>query len=172
MEKLDDFKGYLGVFSWKFPNKTGICKKVLYKTIENIDADVIGLSPQYFKNNYLKFSYEQHPGLKEILEKVCSKLNLILPNEVDKVVYSNFFLAKAEVYRKYVNEVIIPALDYMENEIWEEVNKDAQYKSGLSTEKLKEYTGLDYYNFVTFTLERMLSVWLYNNPQITFKQLI
>lgn len=171
VNNLKDFDGYLGIFSWKFPMKTGICKKVLHKAVEGLGEDVIGLSAPYFKNNYLKFSYEQHPGLKEILEKVCNKLNLTLPKEVDKVVYSNFFLAKTEVYKQYVNDVVVPVLDFMENNP-EIFHKDANYKHGLTPEKLKEYTGLDFYTWHTFVLERMLSIWLYNNPQITFKQLI
>jgi hypothetical protein len=169
--KMDNDDMYYGVFSWKFPMKTGMSKRILEKVIRNQNSDVIGLAPEFFKHNYLSFSYKQHPGLKELLEKVCNKLNLNLPKEVDKVVYSNFFLAKGKVYKNYVNNVIIPALDYMENEIWEEVNKDAQYKSGLSKENLLNYTGLEYYNFVTFVLERMLSVWLYNHPEISFKQI-
>jgi hypothetical protein len=169
--KMDNNDIYYGVFSWKFPVKTGMSKRILEKVIRNQNDDVLGLAPSFFKHNYLSFSYLQHPGLKEILEKVCNKLQLTLPKEVDKVVYSNFFLAKGNVYKEYVNSVVIPALNYMENEIWEEVNKDAQYKSGLSREQLLKYTGLEYYNFVTFVLERMLSVWLYNHPEISFKQI-
>lgn len=169
--KLDNFEGYVGIFSWKFNAKTGLSKKMIEQLIAESNEDVINLSPNYFKDRYLKFSYEQHPGLEPLLKKVCNKMGLEVPKEVDKVVYSNFFLAKADIYKKYVNEIIIPSLNYMENEIWEEVNIDAQYKSGLSKEKLKEYTGLEYYNFVTFICERLLSTWLWNNKQISFKQI-
>lgn len=170
--KIDNNDEYYGIFSWKFPLKTGISKKIIEKCITSNEYDIIGLSPAYFNNKYLKFSYKQHPGLEEILQKVCNKLNLTLPKEVNNVVYSNFFLAKGSVYKQYVNEIIIPALNYMENEIWEEANKDAQYKWGLTSEKLKEYTEMEYYNFVTFVCERLLSTWLYNNKNITFKQLL
>jgi hypothetical protein len=38
-------------------------------------------------------------------------------------------------------------------------NKDAQYK-GLTKDRLKELTGLDYYNFVTFICERLIGQWI------------
>lgn len=169
IEKSDK---HIGIFSWKFAKKTNMYKRLVNELVkENSKIDVISFSPSHnFNDRYLQFSYEQHPKLQEILQKVCNRLNLVLPEEVDKVIYSNFFVAKPEIYTRYIEEVIIPALDYMENEIWDEVNVDAIYKSGLEKEKLKEYTGLDFYNLVTFTLERMLSVWLYNNPNITFLQ--
>lgn len=169
--KMDNNDIYYGVFSWKFPMKTGISKKILEKVITGINVDVIGLAPNFFHNNYLQFSYKQHPCLEQLLKKVCDKLELELPKDVKKAVYSNFFLAKGKVYKQYVNEIIIPALNYIENEIWEEVNIDAQYKSGLSSEQLLKYTGLEYYNYVTFILERMLSIWLHNHPEISFKQI-
>lgn len=173
--KIGDYNGYVGVFSWKMPSKSGISKKILDAIVDDIiktdNPDVLSLCPRIFQDNYLNFSYDQHPKLKEILVMVCNKLNLKLPEEVDKVIYSNMFIAKAEIYKKFVDEIVKPALDYMENEIWDIVNVDAEYQSGLPTEKLKEYTNLDYYNYVTFVLERMLSIWLYNNPQITFRNI-
>jgi hypothetical protein len=66
---------------------------------------------------------------------------------------------KTELYIDYVDNWIIPALDYMENEIWEEVNVDANYK-GVGKEKLKELTGLEFYNMVTFVLERLILFYI------------
>ena len=44
--KLDD--EYLGIFSHKFPFKTGLFKKKLYWLLENNpDFDIYGLCPQY-----------------------------------------------------------------------------------------------------------------------------
>jgi hypothetical protein len=47
----------------------------------------------------------------------------------------------------------------MENEIWEEVNVDAKYE-GVGKEKLKELTGLEFYNNVTFVLERLILFYI------------
>jgi hypothetical protein len=63
---------------------------------------------------------------------------------------------KYDVYLNYLADWVIPALSYMENEIWDIVNKDANYKGGLSPEELKERTGLDFYNYTVFVLERLV----------------
>ena len=70
---------------------------------------------------------------------------------------------KSEYYKDYINNWIIPALDYMENtSFWYEVNRDAQYKGGLTPEQLKETTNLDFFNFVTFILERLILFYIHN----------
>ena len=70
---------------------------------------------------------------------------------------------KSEYYKDYINNWIVPALDYMENtSFWYEVNKDAQYKGGLTPEQLKETLGLDFYSFPTFILERLILFYIHN----------
>lgn len=159
-------KDYVGVFSWKFPFKTGLYKKVLLNGLKQLnykDFDIINFSPKFWMNTeeFLKFSYEQHPKLEELLSKVLDKLGYDKGEYYSTPFYSNFFIAKTEVYKTYLNEVINPAIEYMENEIWEEVNVDAEYKSGLSPEKLKEFTGMEYYNYVTFICERLLPFFIH-----------
>jgi hypothetical protein len=40
--------------------------------------------------------------------------------------------------------------------------EDAKYITGLSSEKLKELTGLDYYTYHTFVLERLILFYVTN----------
>jgi hypothetical protein len=40
--------------------------------------------------------------------------------------------------------------------------RDANYSSGLTSDKLYEKIGMTYYPFHTFILERLLSVWIDN----------
>ena len=62
-----------------------------------------------------------------------------------------------------IRDRVVTALDYMENtSFWYEVNKDAQYKGGLTPEQLKEATNLDFFNFVTFILERLILFYIHN----------
>jgi hypothetical protein len=65
------------------------------------------------------------------------------------------------VYKEYV-EVLKNAIQLMDSKYTELAFKDANYQSGLTPEQLKERTGLDYYTFHTFILERLLSVWIDN----------
>lgn len=169
--KKDVQEEYLGILSWKFFQKTKMYENLLYKQIEfNKSFDVYGFAPSGIKH-YLLHTYRQHPGIKEILILVCNKLSLKLL-EPKHIVYSNFFVTKTEIYKEYINTIVIPAIDYMENEIWELVNVDAQYLSGLNKEELFKLTGLNYYNMLTFVCERLFSIWLENNKQIKFKQML
>ena len=165
---------YYGLFSWKFPQKTGVTKKLLAKLLDEIkykDFGIINLSPDYFQGKYLKFSYEHHPGLKELLNLVCNDLGLKV-KEPENVVYSNFFIARGDIYKKFLSEVINPAIELMEDKYFPLAMKDAGYKSGLPKEELIKKTGMDFYSLHTFVCERLLSIWLENNKDIKVKSLL
>lgn len=166
LSDLSKTKGYFGVFSHKFPMKTGFYKKIVLDILENEKADVVSFCKPI--SNYLNWSEKQHPGLLRLLAFVCDKLNLKY-KEPKNTIYSNFFVAKGDIYREYVNTIIKSAIQLMEenNYLKEMVWEDANYKSGMSPEQLKQQTGLDYYTFHTFILERLFSIWLENNPGIS-----
>lgn len=150
---------YLGYFSYKFPYKTGFYKRIVEDILKNEDSDVVMFCKQ--ADDYLKYTEEQHPGFMNIFTKICDKLGLEIKDKLPTV-YSNFFVAKADVYKDYV-KLLELAIDIMETDpvIKELCWQDASYK-GLSSEDLKKYTGLDHYTFHTFILERLMSVWLVN----------
>lgn len=157
--KIDN-EEYIGILSWKFNQKSGLTKNVLYKTLNKKNYknyDFINLTRNHWKsaNDYLQFSYKEHPKLKELLILVLNKLNIQYTEQLDNYTYSNFFIMKTELYKEYVSNWIIPALDYMENDIWKEVNVDANYKSGVNKEELMANSGVEFYNYVTFILERL-----------------
>lgn len=110
------------------------------------------------------FTEQCHPGFKKIFEKLCNKLNLQIRDKHISTIYSNFFVAKGDIYREYV-KVLEKACNIMEED--EEIKKlcwqNANYNVSLSSEELFKYTGLKYYTFHTFILERLFSVWLDNN---------
>jgi len=179
--KVED-EDYIGIFSYKFGNKTRLYKNLLNRllVINNYkDYDIIGLSLKLFKGNYLEVSEEKHKGFTELFGLICKDLNLIV-KEPKNVIYSNQFLAKGKVYKQFLNEVINPTIELLETKYKDLAWKDAGYIWGLKGEQLKEQTGLDYYPFHVFILERLLSVWLENknmfssNPvgSIKFMQLI
>jgi hypothetical protein len=156
---------YLGYFSHKFPYKTGFYKKYVEEILDNEDSDVITFCKQ--TPTYLAWTEQQHPGFMNVFQKVCDKLDLIV-SEPRCTIYSNFFVAKSHIYKEYV-QLLQRAIDIMENdpEIRKLCWQDAQYKSGLNTEDLKKYTGLDFYTFHTFILERLISVWI-DNKGLTY----
>lgn len=160
---------YTGVFSWKFPFKTGIFKKKLEWIVENNpDYDIYIFSRDIFKGNYLKFTERFHPDFKSICHPICKELGIEY-KEPSFVVYSNFFIARTEIYRKYVDEVVIPVISLFEGKYKDLVWEDAKYINGLKGEELLKYTGLEFYPYHTFVLERMFSLWIENKGYKIFK---
>jgi len=148
---------YVGCFSWKFNQKTGITKYELERVLEKTDADVISFC---FKiPTYLKFSNKHHPGFIERFTLLCKELGLTC-REPQFSVYSNFFVAKPEVYSEYV-ELLTKAIRLLEDEKYKAF-ANSNYKSGLDSETLYEHTGLRHYTWHTFLLERLMSIWIDN----------
>ena len=168
--KIDNDK-YLGIFSHKFPFKTGLFKKKLYWLLENNpDFDIYGLCPQYnLKGKYLNFTEKAHPGFKELFYPLCKDLGLEV-KEPEYVIYGNFVIMKISIYKDYVNNIIKPAIYLLETKYKDLAWKDSNYK-GLPKDQLKLYTELNYYPFFTFVLERLLNMYI-NNNGFKFKQLI
>ena len=154
---------YYGIFSWKFENKTGLTKQVLYKTLmqkKYQDFDVINLC-RPIPEQYLAFSEKQHKGFRKLFDNVCNDLGLV-SKEPNHVIYSNFFIAKGEVYKSFINDVVIPAIELLETKYKEDAWMNANYIVGLPQEKLKDITGLDYYTMHSFVLERLMSIYIDN----------
>ena len=155
---------YYGIFSYKFPQKTGIFKKLLFELLKRNnyqEYDVIGLC-QKLHTPYLQFTEKAHPGFIELFTLICNDLNLVV-KEPKNVIYSNFFVAKGNIYKEYLNKIVFPAIELMETKYKDLAWKNANYISGLKGEALKQQTGLDFYPFHSFILERLLSVWIENN---------
>jgi len=160
--KKTETNEYVGIFSHKFPYKTGFYKKILFEILDKEKSDIIIFCKPI--KNYLDFTEKCHPGFQKIFKKLCDKLDLQIRDKHIPTIYSNFFVAKGNIYREYI-KILEKACNIMEED--EEIKKlcwqDANYKVSLSSEELFKYTGLKYYTFHTFILERLFSVWLDNS---------
>ena len=152
---------YTGFFSWKFRAKTGMNKRVLFNLLLDNhywNYDVINLCEPLPKP-YLEFSETNHKGFIELFTNICMDLHLII-KEPKHVIYSNFFIAKKEIFIEY-QILIKKAIELLETKYMDLAWIDSGYKA-LTSERLKQVTGLDYYTMHTFILERLLSVWIDN----------
>lgn len=168
---------YVGVFSYKFPMKTGLSKEMIHYLIKDETVDVISFCPQRFVGKsgkaykYLEFTQIVHPNFMQGFTHLCKHLGLEV-KEPRCVIYSGQWVAKEEIYSRYVNEVMIPAIDYMETDpkMREYAWMDSEYnkRAGLKQPQLKQLTGLDYYSYHTFFLERLPSIVI-DNWNLSFK---
>lgn len=157
---------YLGIFSWKFGMKTGIFPKKLYWLLEkNPDFDIYNFC-RPLSMPYMLFTEKVHPGFLERFTYLLRKLDIPYC-EPKNVVYSNFFIAKKEIYKDFVNTLIKPSITIMETDDYlkTKVFMPCNY-NGLSSDKLKEFTGMEYYSFHTFVLERLFSFYLEQHKEL------
>lgn len=153
---------YIGMFSHKFTQKTGLSRAELYSRFnyaQHFDHTplVYNLSPYLGSHigNFNDWSNEGHKNLTNFLIRCCKHVGFEYENNPPHVIYANQFIARKDIYMRYMNEVIKPCLELLEGEMWNEVNVPAGYTAGLKLAELKKHTGLDFYNYVPFILERM-----------------
>lgn len=178
MDILDNYSNdceYLGILSWRFPEKTGLSKKALYTLLranKYQDYDVINLTPSYKdldpKNiGYYKWTEKIHPTWLEKFTKLCGFLGLSTEEpDQSRIIFSNMVVAKKEIYQKFVTDIVAEAIMILENEMKEEAFENSKYINKLGEEKLEELTGLPYYTFHTFLLERLWSAYLMTNKEL------
>lgn len=165
---------YLGILSWKFQSKTGFTKDWLLKVLQGREAmrenvSVYNLSPNLGNNIgnsgcFMDWSAKGHgETLRELIKACCKHTGLTYHNNPRHIVYANQFIAKKEVYLAYMNTVVKPSLELMEGKLWRKANIPAQYTAGVDSATLKKHTGLDFYNYIPFVLERMMMQFIQSN---------
>lgn len=160
---------YIGIFSWKFPLKSGFSEREIYYNIDN-EHDVYTFVRPVFKTGkeYFDFSDKFHGGLLNILKNICNDLNIEYTDSPEYVVYSNFYITRYDIMKDYIYNYIIPAIDLLETKYRDEAWQDSKYRN-LKLDDLKKYTGLTYYPKHSFILERMFSIYLHNNNRLKVK---
>lgn len=151
---------YLGIFSHKFHIKTGILRKKLYLFLNNFpNYDFYSFSKYSSINFHLPgFNEKSHPGFREIFEPICQDLNL--PMSGQDLIYENFFITKTNIYKDYVNTIVKPAIQLLDTKYKDLAWRNAIY---IPNQSIFENTGLPYYTFHTFILERLINQYIEKN---------
>lgn len=171
ISKLEEIKHilentWIGFFSHKFPYKTNLSSKIFYKlfdeNVQDKELDLMIFTPQYWKDvkSFMTFTEEHHKGYVELFYKLCKHLNIVYKDSEKATVYSNFFIMKRDEWIDYIENWIIPSLEFMESD--EEYFADASYAAGLSPDELEKFTGMRQYTFHTFILERLILQYIAN----------
>lgn len=166
----------MGIFSWKFTQKTGYTAKMLidrYNQYRHPKYQVYNLSPdlKLRKWNFMDWCEEGHKGMRYLIQCCCEHVGITYENNPPVVVYANQFMAEAAVYRAYMAEVIKPCLKLLEGELWPLANRPAGYTQGLPSHELRKQTGLDFYNYIPFVLERMTMQFIHHHKISTLQLL-
>lgn len=157
----------IGVSSWKLRDKlrrnVGLSKTLTQKDIES-DYEVLSFTKNSKKHTMLAHLYHWHPKSKEAMELLWQKLGYKLPGEVKNPIYQNAFIAKSEIYKDYVTNFLVPAMELTEKD--EQVRELMLQPSGYGKlskdcdlKSVKAKLGMNDYPLVPFILERCPSCW-------------
>lgn len=163
----------LGIFSWKFRQKTGVSGSHLMQLLNRSAApgiDVYNLSPDLGNNiagmgcfmDWCAHKLGHGEELRSLIKECCNYVGITYVNNPPVVIYANQFIATKWIYYHYMQTVVKPCLELLEGELWHRANVPAGYQVGLDLPLLKQNTGLDFYNYVPFVLERMFMQYVHH----------
>ncbi len=153
----------IAVCSWALKSKLRLNLRPLTENVLLEDFDVLSFTRSSKFHKMLASAEVWHPGFTELLTKIMQKAVGLTPKNPKYPIYQNAFCAKSQVYKKYVNEFLIPCMEVMEKDVKKECWQDSNYtklKREPLTDKAKKDLGVGYYPMHPFICERFFSQWL------------
>lgn len=134
-------------------------------------ADILAPDPQNYsfcdyirKPHPIRYTLEnkQYETFKVLLKKLKIKENLLKPSHM---IYCNYFVAKTNIYKDYINSLLKPAIDLFKNdeELYSLVMRKSHYNNKVPPANYIKDTGLNYYTHAPFILERLINVYIQLN---------
>jgi len=151
---------YIGFFSTRLKEKTGLGYKDILSSIEKRSELIYSFSPAFqsstlFKNSFLQGDH-WHPGLLKLATIYSKKVNLNidlnnLVQDDTRIIFSNYFVAKYEFWLEWFNYS-------------EKLYKFSQNSKDIRKIYNKTYhAGHYHYTFMPFLMERLVSLILEEN---------
>jgi hypothetical protein len=162
---------YFGVVSYQLIDKIGVIKNWKIKNIAN--TSVNKFTPELFERELYRYkpdamSFQRHiphdtvtfadrfhPDFSKYFKEIMNKIGYQWrPIIFENVFYCNYFVAKSEIYERYVSEMLAPAMDVMEE--MPELMGNSNYPKKLP-DNLNKSFGINHYPYHPFLCERMFS---------------
>lgn len=170
---------YFGVVSHQLRQKVAI-GKTNWAAIKNIaNTSVTEFTPENFEIGLLKgkpdamsfqrhiphdpisFADQFHPNFSIYFARLMKRIGYNWNGEkLPDVFYCNYFVAKSDIYERYVKEMLIPFMEAMK--FMPELMNDSKYPKPLP-EELKKKFGIAHYPYHPFLCERLFSYFAYKN---------
>lgn len=166
---------YFGVVSYQLRKKLDLTKAWRGSKIGNVSntefspilfeqvllaekPDVLSFQRHESHDN-VSFSDRFHPNFTTYFRKIMHQIGYNWqPTTFEHIVYCNFFVAKSEIYEKYVKEMLIPAMKVMET--MPELMGNSRYPKQLPPVLCQKF-GINHYPYHTFICERMFSYFMH-----------
>lgn len=155
----------ISVCSWRLKKKRGDMFRLLDKTLTkekilNAEFDVAILTPRSPTHNVMGMASHWHG---KAWDDAINDLRTFIkvPNVVKHAVYENHFIAKKSIYLDYVNDCLIPVMDYMgSRDVYFADSGYCTRKSAEDVELYRKATGRKDWPIAPFVLERLFSIWI------------
>lgn len=138
----------------------------------NKDIDWFAFEKRRKQENIIFQAERYHRGFVKIVQAILEETGFLpeIPTKLDKIVLFNHFIARSEVYQRYVDELLIPAIKVLKT--LPETFNDAKYKNVDERTKKRfiRSFGKPYYPFHPFICERLPSLFLHKY-EYSFKQI-
>ncbi len=157
----------IGVCSWKLSDKmkirVGIRRPLTEEAIDG-DFEVLSLTRNSSRHQMMAMANAWHPGFVHAIDLLWHRLGFKRPPEAKIPIYQNHWIGKTEIYQRYVNEFLSPAMKLIIEDA--ELNKVMIQPSGYGTlsrkadmTNVKLQLGMDDYPLCPFVLERCPALW-------------
>lgn len=110
---------------------------------------------QYNPHNPIRYHQTIHPNLETHFIRVLRRIGYnIVPTILQDVIYCNAFVAKSEIYDRYVDSMLAPAMRVMEG--MPEIMENSGYPKTLPAHLAAKF-GVPHYPYHSFVAERLFS---------------
>lgn len=169
---------YFGVVSYKLKSKLAYINDNWKNHPDIANIGTTEFTPEKFEIEVMKYkpdlmSFQRHVshdpistaerfhrGFKSHWETIMKKIGYAWePTLFNHVIYCNYFVAKSEIYERFVKEMLAPAMDVMMD--MPELMGDSSYRSTPPPEFLKTEHGISHWPFHPFLCERMISYYIH-----------
>lgn len=166
---------YFGVVSYALRNKIRITKRDWSKikniantsdkefTTQDFEDELIAGKPdimsfqRHVGHDTVSFANQFHPNFSKYFAEIMQKIGYNwTPTHFSNVFYCNYFVAKSEIYERFVTEMLAPAMNVMLE--MPELMGDSKYPKPLP-EELKNKWGIDHFPYHAFIAERFMSYY-------------
>lgn len=158
----------IGVCSWKLSDKMRIrtgMRGALTPQVMESDFQVLSLTKNSSRHQMLSMAKAWHPSFGPTISLLWEKLGYKMPGEAKNPIYQNSWIGKSEIYKRYVEEFLSPAMDLvMSNEELHTMMLQPSNYGHLSRnsdlKSVKQKLGLSDYPLCPFVFERCPPLWL------------
>jgi len=167
----------IAVCSWKLAEKmkerVGLKQPLTQEALES-DYDVLSFTKNSERHRMLAFGSQWHPDFMDTITTLWEKVGYKIKREPKNPIYKNSFSARSDIYKRYVEEFLIPAmqLSTTDEQLTEMMNRPSRYGSFSKTADMDSVTtklAMTDYPIAPFILERCPSIFFdMHNINVTY----